>query len=294
MLIDTTAIANLRTAFQGLYQSAYSSAAVWGPQIATQVPSSTRSNTYGWMEQLPKMREWIGPRELKNLAAASYTITNKPYEETVVVDRDDLEDDNLGVYNPLMAELGRVAAKWQDDLLAAALQAGTSALCHDGGALFRTTHAMSGTNQSNLFTGTALTQANYEATRATMMTYQGEGARSLGVMPDTLIVPPQLEYTARTIIAAATNSSGATNVSQGTAKVVVVPELSSEGTVWYLADCSRAIKPLVFQQRKAPEFVSKDSPTDDNVFSNRSLVYGVDARGSAGYSLWFLIARAAQ
>jgi len=293
MLIDTSAIANLRTAFQGLYQSAYDSAAVWGPQVATQVPSSTRSNTYGWTEQLPKMREWIGPRELKNLAAASYVITNKPYELTVSVDRDDIEDDNLGVYNPLMSEMGRVAAKWQDELLASALQAGTSALCHDGLALFSTSHLMSGSAQSNLFTSTALTQANYEAKRAAMMTYQGEGGRVLGVMPDTLIVPPQLEYTARTIVQAATISTGGTNVSQGTAKVVVVPELASEGTVWYLADCSRAIKPLVFQPRKSPEFVSKDAPTDDNVFSNRKLVYGADARGSAGYSLWFLIARAA-
>lgn len=293
MLIDTTAIANLRAGFSAIYQSAYDAATVWGPQVATEVTSSGKSNTYGWMEQLPKMREWIGPRELKNLAASSYTITNKPYELTVSVDRDDIEDDNLGIYTPLMAEMGRVAAKWQDELLATALQAGTTALCHDGLPLFSASHMMSGSAQSNLFAGTALNQANYEAKRAVMMAYQGEGGRSLGVMPDTLIVPPQLEFTARSIVQAATAANGATNVSQGTARVVVVPELASEGTVWYLADCSRAIKPLVFQVRKAPQFVAKDSPTDDNVFSRRSLVYGTDARGSAGYTLWFLISRSA-
>jgi phage major head subunit gpT-like protein len=44
----------------------------------------------------------------------------------------------------------------------------------------------------------------------------------------------------------------------------------------------------VFQNRQNPEFVSKDDPTDDNVFMRRQFVYGVDARGNAGYSLPFL------
>ena len=45
------------------------------------------------------MREWIGDREIQNLSASDYTIKNKDYELTVGVDRNDIEDDTLGIYN---------------------------------------------------------------------------------------------------------------------------------------------------------------------------------------------------
>ncbi|HSX60902.1 MAG TPA: Mu-like prophage major head subunit gpT family protein, partial [Tahibacter sp.] len=63
---------------------------------------------------------------------------------------------------------------------------------------------------------------------------------------------------------------------------------SGSGTPWYLCDTSRAIKPLIFQKRKPATFVAKTAPTDDNVFFQGELVYGVDARYVAGYGLWQL------
>jgi phage major head subunit gpT-like protein len=49
---------------------------------------------------------------------------------------------------------------------------------------------------------------------------------------------------------------------------------------------SSVIKPLIFQLRKAPEFVSKMALTDDNVFFQREYLMGIDARYNAGYGLW--------
>jgi len=60
------------------------------------------------------------------------------------------------------------------------------------------------------------------------------------------------------------------------------------GTAWYLLDMSRAIKPLIYQERKAPNLVRKDQETDDNVFHGRDLLYGVDYRGNVGFGLWQL------
>ena len=57
---------------------------------------------------------------------------------------------------------------------------------------------------------------------------------------------------------------------------------------WYLLDTRRSLKPLILQTRKEPNFVSKATETDDNVFWNAEYVYGVDCRRAAGFAFWQL------
>lgn len=293
MLITKPAIQQLQVGFSGIYRSGWNVTEPKLVALSTTVPSSTRTNTYGWMGRLLKMRKWDGPRVIQNLNTHAYQLENEPYELTVGVDRDDIEDDQLGVYNPLFDELGRNAKKWPDQCLKTVLQAGTTNLGFDGVAFFGSTHPLNPAgNQANNFTTTALSGTNFSTVRAAMMAFTGEDGEPLGVMPDTLIVPPQLADTANTIVTAEFGASGATNVQKGQAKVIVVPELANQGTTWYLADTSNAIKGLVWQLRKAPEFVSKTELTDDNVFFQKQFVWGVDARGVAGYGPWFLMSRA--
>jgi phage major head subunit gpT-like protein len=116
-------------------------------------------------------------------------------------------------------------------------------------------------------------------------------------MPNLLVVPPQLEYEARLLlnadlIANAAGTAAESNVLRGSATPLVVPELANEPTTWYLMDASKPIKPLVWQQRKAPEFTMKTTPDDDSVFFDGTFLLGVEARGVAGYGPWFLAARA--
>lgn len=59
-----------------------------------------------------------------------------------------------------------------------------------------------------------------------------------------------------------------------------------DGPYWYLADLSSSLKPLIFQMRKAPEFVSKTALTDDNVFFTDHFLFGVRARYNVGYGHW--------
>lgn len=54
------------------------------------VPSSAREETYGWLGQFPQMREWLaGSRVLKDLQAHSFTITNRKFESTANIKRED-------------------------------------------------------------------------------------------------------------------------------------------------------------------------------------------------------------
>ena len=63
---------------------------------------------------------------------------------------------------------------------------------------------------------------------------------------------------------------------------------SGAGPAWFLLDTSRALKPLIYQERRPYRLVSKDRPEDDNVFNNKEFVYGVDGRSNAGFGLWQL------
>lgn len=303
MALDTITPANIRalnTQFSGVYQAAYDAAEVHRERLATTVPSTSKSNTYGWMTKLPKMREWLGERVIHGLAAHGYQIENKDWELTVGVDRNDFEDDNLGIYRPVVQQTGDEARKHPDDLIFDLMRDGhlATAVCFDGQNFFDTDHPVDSINgtgtQSNYFTGTTLDATNLFAKRAEMMEYKGENGRPLRVVPNLLVVPPALEKTAREILVAATAAAGATNVAQGLMDYLVAPDLggdSTEDKTWYLLDTRKPIKPFVFQTRKAPAFVQKTAVTDDNVFMTKTFLWGVDARYNAGYGPWFLAAK---
>ena len=63
-------------------------------------------------------------------------------------------------------------------------------------------------------------------------------------------------------------------------------DLSGNGPTWYVLDTSRALKPLIYQDRKKPNFVAMTAETDPNVFTKAQYEYGVDARGNAGFGFW--------
>lgn len=61
------------------------------------------------------------------------------------------------------------------------------------------------------------------------------------------------------------------------------------GAAWYLIDDSRAIKPMIFQDREAPKITPKTSLTDENVFSQDEFVWGAKRRCASGFGAWQLI-----
>ncbi len=293
MLLTPASLQALQTGFHGFYRNAYGSTPNFGDRIAMTVPSNTDLETYGWMESLAPLREWIGPRQINNFRTAVYTLRNKKFELTYGVSRDEIEDDRLGLYNAKFSGMGFQAKKWPDQLIKAALQAGTTGNQWDGVPFFSTAHPLNPAgNQSNNFTSTALNAANFGSTRAAMIGYTDSNGENLGVDPRLLVVPPQLEIAAREIVSIPNLAGGATNPYYGLAEVLVIRELANQATTWYLMDVSTPIKPLVFQLRDAPQFSSLTDINSEMVFKQDMFVWGVRARGAVGYGLWFLAARA--
>ncbi len=149
MLITQSSINALFTGFKGQFNSGFNSAESYYGQIATEVPSSTSAETYAWLGQYPKLREWIGDRQIKNMSASGYVLQNKKFESTVAVPRDAIDDDQYGIYSPLFREMGYAARVHPDELIFALLAAGNTTLCYDGKNFFDTTHPVGSGTVSN-------------------------------------------------------------------------------------------------------------------------------------------------
>ncbi|MBB4018227.1 phage major head subunit gpT-like protein [Chelatococcus caeni] len=217
MIINGANLSMLYKGFKTSFQKGLDEAPSQWSVVATRVTSTTREEEYGWLGKFPQLREWIGDRVIQNMKAHSYSIKNKTFEGTVSVDRDDIEDDNIGLYAPLFEEMGRSTKAFDDQLVWGLLKQGWTGKCYDGQAFFDAEHPV-------------LNEAGKEVSVA--------------------------------------NTDG------------------GNGTPWFLIDDTRALKPLILQERKKFQFVAKDEAKDENVFMRKEYVYGVDGRRNVGFGFW--------
>jgi phage major head subunit gpT-like protein len=140
MIINSGNLAILFRAFNAAFQKGFTGVAPMWNRIATEVPSTTGTEDYGWLGSIPGMREWVGDRQINNLKQHDYSIKNKPFELTVGVPRDKVDDDQYGVYAPMMETLGQTANEHPDTLIFALLAAGFTTPCYDGQNFFDADH----------------------------------------------------------------------------------------------------------------------------------------------------------
>lgn len=219
MIINSESLNGLFRGFNTSFNKGMEGAVSHYRDVAMVSPSTTGETTYSWLGQLPRLREWLGDRVVNNLVGHGYTIKNKSFESTIAVQRTYIEDDQYGVYGPLLSEMGRAAGEHPDELTFSLLNAGFTTQCYDGQNFFDTDHPF--------------------------------------LNPDG-------------------TPGSASNMQAGS------------GPAWFLLDTSRAIRPLIFQERMKYELQSLDHSSDPNVFWRDEYIYGVRARANAGFGLWQL------
>lgn len=267
--------------------------------IAMTIPSSTATNTYAWLGKFPQMREWVGQRVIEKMSKEAMSLANKKFEATVGVERTDIEDDQVGMYRPMMAAMGESAAALPDTLVWGLLKKGKTTECYDGQYFFDTDHPVyekadgtgNNTPTSNITTGTdndvptwyviddtktlkplvfqsrtepefetkfdpsksdkvfmedvylygsrrrcvagfglwqlahmaektALNKANLEKILVAMRKIKANGGYVLNIKPSLLVVPPELEETARELLEAE-KINGTTNTFKNRLKIHV-------------------------------------------------------------------------
>jgi phage major head subunit gpT-like protein len=140
MILSQTSLDALRVGFKTDFQRGLGMAPMLRDRVATVIRSTTAENRYGWINKMTGMREWIGPRVMDNIAESQYSIVNRHFEKTVSVDRNDIEDDNLGQYALMFAEMGEAVGALPETLVWSLLNAGFSTNCFDGQFFFDTDH----------------------------------------------------------------------------------------------------------------------------------------------------------
>lgn len=281
--------AGLRTVFFEAYEAAPSD---W-QRVSTVVPSEHDTEKYAWLGSTPKVREFKDERIPAGLYQHDYTIKNKTWEASIAVDRSALEDDEYGQIKLRIQELAQEVKRHQDEVVFALLKDGFATLCYDGQYYFDTDHSEgeSGT-QSNKGTA-ALSATSLQAAFTAMMKNKDDRGKVMGIIPDTLVVPPDLKWTATELLEsvyAPDVVSGKTdtrrNVLSGVVELIVSPYLT-DSTDWFLLCARRIVKPVIFQSRIPVEFAALES-NSENGFMRDQFVYGVRARYNVGYGLWQL------
>lgn len=219
MLVNRAGLDAMFSGFNTFFSTAFSGATTHYKSVAMVIPSRGREEKYGFLGQIPTVREWVGDRVIKNLSAHDFTITNKTFESTISVKRVDVEDDRYGVLAPAFSEMGKAAAEQPDKLVFGLLGRGFTEPCYDSQNFFDTDHPVGDGN------GGFVSVSNMQA----------------GAEP-----------------------------------------------AWYLLDTSRAVKPIVYQERVAYKLARLDDDRDENVFLKDEFLYGSRGRSNAGFGMWQL------
>lgn len=106
MEISAANLTALFTGFDVVFQRGFEKPPSYYEQIASVVRSGSRQTTYPWLGRTTAFREWLGERVVQALETHTYTIVNKNFEDTIAIDRNDIEDDTYGVYEPIIEQLG--------------------------------------------------------------------------------------------------------------------------------------------------------------------------------------------
>jgi phage major head subunit gpT-like protein len=289
MSLSTDRLDAMLTGMRALFETSYGELvkdSKWKP-LVLEVKSEAAMERYNWLGSVPAMHEWKDEREIRHLLGEEYTILNKNYSAAIEVDRNDLEDDKLGLLAPRIRQLAERAAAFPNKLVFSLLDVGDSAKTFDGTAFFADTRKIGDSaNIDNKLTGSGVDSADHirtdiAAAVVAMAKYQDDRGEALELVPDTIVCPVELAIKMTEAIQPLT--TGVPRPEAQYVKNIVASTWLTDATDWYFVCTTSVLKPFIFQSRKEPEFAAVNRPDSHEVFMRRRALYGVDARWGIGF-----------
>lgn len=284
----------LEAGLKTVFFEAYDATANDSERIITVVPSEQDTETYSWLGSVPKMREFNDERLPAGLLEHEYKIKNKTWEASIAVDRAAIEDDLYGQIKLRVQGLARETKRHIDETVFSLLNSGFTSTCHDGQYFFDTDHSEgeSGT-QSNKGTA-ALSASALQDAITVMAKFKDDRGKPLGITPDVLVVPPDLQWTALELLnstyypdvvdVGVSSQKLSANPLKNRLDLIVSPYLTDTNN-WFLLATKWVVKPIIFQSRIPVEFTALEAASE-NGFMRDQYIYGVRARYNAGFGLW--------
>jgi phage major head subunit gpT-like protein len=279
------------------FDNRLTSATPFYPSVCYDASSVRSGEKYGWIGNMPGMREWLGERQFSELRSANFVIENKHWESSLSIKKTDLADDNLGQYGPVLEQMGIEAAHHPDELFFDVLEDGASTACFDGQFFYDTDHAwgLSGTQSNDITSTVVSTSAPTVAeikTAIRAMVKQLLGLKNdqgklyhrptVGRMNDLLLLVP---LALRDLVFDAIESqllSNSSNVVVDRPQIVASPYLTSDVKL-YLFKTGEPVKPFVFQRREPLSRMMKG--LDD--LETKDVKFMTEARYNVGYFAWW-------
>lgn len=279
----------LRADFMKAYDNGENPAEVMPFILETQ--STSNKEDYGWLGSAPNLSEWLDERQGHGLLNFEYEIPNKDFEATLYVDRNAVEDDQLGAVKTRINDLAAKARIHPRALFFKQVMIGEVELCYDGQPFFSVSHKDSDESgvQSNLVTGAGTSLANlkadFEKSEALMMSYKDDRGEPLneGNMKLTVFCSEQLKAKFNELRTSKQIDSS-DNSLNGRFDLIVSSRFSAKNQ-WYLANSEGTVKPIIKQNRRNVEFNALEGNSDSG-FMSKLWKYGIDYRVGFGYGLW--------
>jgi len=235
------------------------------------VPSTTGTEKYPVASLLGDLEEVLDEVTITNIGTFIQSVPNRTFARIVRVRRNDIADDNIGVYRPGIRQLGRRAALYPLRLASEALSNGFSDQWVDGTTVFSASHQWVGGGSWSNLGSDALNADNFDAAVNALEMRTGPDGAPMGLRPNLLVCGPANRATAESIVELEYGEGGASNRHYKTCDLLILPRLGAS-TAWFVMD-TEPVKPMVLQDREGPEFTAKDDPDDDDAFYRELYAY---------------------
>lgn len=243
------------------------------------VPSDAPDENYVWPGMLPVPREMISGRNLQGIMDFTFTVTNKTYEMSFIINRETLEDDRHGMLNSRIQQMAEVWATYYDSLFATLVSEGdTLTDTYDGSAFHHGTRTVGGSAAIDTLRTTAIVAAatptaaevltGLKDNLGAMARYQDDKARpgynALAMKRLAAIIPPEYEKAFTEAINSTLLSQSDNPWGYQICEFDVLPYLPAIGTdtAYYLSAIGAERKPFLFQKRDELEVIAYNGAND--------------------------------
>ena len=321
---------------RAIFNRAFSQQAAIRPPFSSAVkvlPSGQRLESYAWANAAPLMSRWDGDKRFTPIRDHRQEIVNADWQVTLPVDRNLIEDDQIAGVVSQIETMGMLAP-WNHVRVAIREVLLQNPKAHDDRPLL---HVGGGPGDLRTFSNIIGTQGignnmaglmeQLEILEAAMMLFVGDNGEPFEWMPDCIVCHPknrrkfEMLMTSRTVPVAARGGGAAEvgNPFAGAYKVIAEPRIGLKGYLagrdtankrdpdhavntdtWYLLATMYPVGPVIWQERKAPRFVSNTTgmqgsgraDMSDAEFMRRELRFGAEARGEAAAGIPSMICMA--
>lgn len=291
--VDTSTLTAIYESVRALFLEIYNSTPPAYTDYAMEVESNAQTEQYHWLGAFPRMKEWVSERVVERLGAFMYSVENRNYEDTISIDMNDIEDDRVGLYRPIIELAAQTARNHPAQL---ALQIfDNNPVGYDGQTLFSATHSEGDSGiQSNIVLGSGVNLNSLvndlDAADARFASFKNDRGEPIMIAGAPLSVthvmcPPTLKGAFETI-ANAQIIQNTTNKWAGRLRVIVNPYLQDQND-WIALSLASQVKPVLVQIRRAPQPTGFDSAVAETErFWRRRFVIGVDGRYAVAPAFW--------